>query len=263
MSERRNFDRRTSDTFGIYTRTQIAEILEKAKAGQGSGNPNGYVRNPEYAIRDAALEAAEYLLGKRVSEYTGRKYYEDTYSGLTVQWNPDGTFAKESHVRIGKDGPDDVLQFYVRILKRAKRKKKCLDCQKLCDCQAKFCPQCGADILKIPKTAAHMKQVWKWKNISLSDPFTKYILDWLNYMKAHDLQGRVFPISRVAAWTIMKNLGIDNHINRHWRATHLSDTMKPHELKEELDRATLPVEYMHASPKKRREAIAEANKEWQ
>jgi hypothetical protein len=252
MSTRTNFERRNSDTFGIYNRTQIAEILANARKGLGSGNPNGYVRNPEYAIRDAALEAFEYILGKRVSEFTGRKYYEDVYAGLTTD-----------HCRIGKDGPDDVLQVYIRILKRSKRKKECPTCKKLCSCDSKFCPGCGTDISKQPKTAAHMKEVWKWKTIRLSDPFSVYIIEWLSYLKDHKIEGRVFAISRVAAWTIMKNLGIDNHINRHWRSTHLSDTMKPHELKEELDRATLPVEYMHSSPKKRRDAIAEADKEWQ
>jgi hypothetical protein len=104
--------RRDVALFGIISRAAFAEILKKARAGLGSGSPLGYVREPENAIRDAALLAWEYLSGKRVSEFTGRQYYEDLYIGLTMdKW------------RISKVGDKDVLQFYIRILKRGRRKK--------------------------------------------------------------------------------------------------------------------------------------------
>jgi hypothetical protein len=108
-----------------------------------------------------------------------------------------------------------------------------------------------------------MKEVWKWKDLLLDDPFTKYILDWLQYLQTQNYQGRIFPISRQHAWRIMKNLGITNHINRHWRATHLSSHMDGFELKEYLDRATIPSEYVHGDPTKQLSKTAEIDKEWE
>ena len=242
--------RRTPDSFGTANRTQQAEIIKRARQGLGSGNPEGYIRNPEYAIRDAALLAWEVESGKRVSEFVGRKYFDDVYVGLTTD-----------HYRISKVGDVDVLQFYIRILKRGRRKRVCLTCNTKNAPSSKFCHQCGADLTK-GLIVANSKEVWKWKNLLLSDPFTQYILDWLNYLKEHNIQGRVFAISRQAAWTIMKNLGIMNHINRHWKATQLADTMTPYQLKEELDRATIPTEYVHGSPATLLEKVKEANEKW-
>jgi hypothetical protein len=88
-------------------------------------------------------------------------------------------------------------------------------------------------------------------------------MEWLNYLKAQNYQGRIFAISRQHAWRIMKNLGIMNHINRHWRGTHLSASMDPFELREALDRATIPVEYVHGEPTKQLSKTEEADKAWQ
>ena len=243
--------RRDVNSFGIATRTEVQQYLEEARRGLGSGNPNGYSRNPEYAIRDAALLAWEFESAKRISEFVGRKYYEDVYAGLTMD-----------HWKTGKVGDDDVLQFYIRILKRGRRKRVCPSCNQVNSSETKFCRNCGVDLTKAPLTA-HFKEVWKWKNLLLSDPFTQYILDWLNYLKDHKIEGRVFAISRQAAWQIMKNLGITNHINRHWKGTHWSSSMNAYELKEAMDRATIPVEYVHGEPTKQLSNMKEADKTWQ
>ena len=243
--------RRDVALFGIITRTEFAEILLKARKGLGSGSELGYVREPENAIRDAALLAWEYLSGKRVSEFTGRHYYEDTYIGLTMdKW------------KVSKIGDADVLQFYVRILKRGRRKKICPGCQARNSTGNTFCNKCGAS-LKDAQLDGKLKEVWKWKNLGLSDPFTVYIMEWLNYLKAQNYEGRIFAISRVHAWRIMKNLGIMNHINRHWRATHDSATKNIFELQESLDRVTPPVEYVHGEPTKQLEKTKQAEEMWQ
>jgi len=243
--------RRDTELFGIITRTEFATILEKARKGLGSGSELGYVREPENAIRDAGLLAWEYLSGKRVSEFVGRKFYDDLYIGLTMdKW------------KLNKVAGVDVLQFYVRILKRGKRKKVCSSCQVLNPAGNKFCKACGANLMQASYDS-HLMEVWKWKNIRLDDPFTTYILEWLNLLKGKNYQGRIFAISRQHAWRIMKNLGIMNHINRHWRATHQSTTMNAFELKEFLDRATVPTEYVHSNPKKQLSETEEADKIWQ
>jgi hypothetical protein len=242
--------RRDVALWGIIRRSDFAEILKKARAGLGSGSEQGYVREPENAIRDAALLAWEYLSGKRVSEFVGRVYYEDTYLGLLMdRW------------KITKVGETDVLQFHVRILKRYRRKKLCPRCQEKNPSGHKFCKSCGAS-LENATWDSHLKEVWKWKDIALSDPFTTYILEWLNHLKAKGYQGRIFAISRQHAWRIMNHLGIMNHINRHWRATHDASTKNIFELQEALDRATPPVEYVHGEPTMQLEKTRQAEENW-
>lgn len=242
--------RRDVALFGIITRTAFAEILLKARAGLGSGSELGYVREPQNAIRDAALLSWEYLSGKRVSEFVGRHYYEDTYLGLTMdKW------------KISKIGETTVLQFYVRILKRGRRKKICPGCQARNSSSNVFCNKCGAG-LQSAQLDSKLKEVWKWKNLDLSDSFTTYIMEWLNYLQAKKYEGRIFAISRVHAWRIMKNLGITNHINRHWMLTHSATVMNPYELKEAADRVTVPVEYVHGDPSKQLEKRKQAEDQW-
>jgi hypothetical protein len=243
--------RRDVASFGINTRADLQEILTKARAGLGSGSELGYVREPENAIRDAAFLAWEYISGKRVSEFVGRKYLDDIYVGLTMD-----------HWKISKVGNTEVLQFYIRTLKRNRRKQLCPSCQTLNASKAKFCKDCG-HTLTGSEVTVKTKEIWKWKDIRLSDSFAHYILDWLNYLKEHNYEGRIFALSRTRSWRIMRNLGINNHINRHWRTTHLSSHMDGFELKEYLDRATVPSEYVHGEPTKQLSKTEEADKEWQ
>lgn len=243
--------RRDVALFGIIRRSDFAEILKKARAGLGSGSELGYVREPQNAMRDAALLSWEYLSGKRVSELVGRKFGEDVYGGVTMaDW------------KISKVGETDVLQFHVRILKRGRRKKLCPNCQTKNPTGNKFCKSCGAS-LENAVLDSHLKEVWKWKDLRLDDPFTTYILEWLNLLKGKNYQGRIFAISRQHAWRVMKNLGIMNHINRHWRATHDAATKNIFELQESLDRATPPVEYVHGEPTKQLEKTKQAEKIWE
>lgn len=243
--------RRDVELFGIITRTDFLELLKKARAGLGSGSELGYVREPDNAIRDAALLAWEYLSGKRVSEFVGRQYYDDIYIGLTMD-----------HWRITKIGDRELLQFYIRILKRYKRQKKCLQCQTINPSGNGFCKKCGTSLLKA-EFSNKIKEIWKWKDLATDDTFTTYILEWLNLLKAKNYEGRIFSISRVQAWRIMRNLGITNHINRHWRATHDAATLNIFELQEQMDRATPPAEYVHSEPTKLRKKRDEAERIWE
>ena len=158
--------RRDVGLFGIITRSDLQEILVRARAGQGAG-PGGYVRNPENAIRDAALIAWEYESGKRVSEFTGRKYHEDLYIGLTMdKW------------RISRVGGESVLQFYIRILKRGRRKKICSKCNTKNGAESKYCRGCGHNLQDIAYDY-HMKEVWKWKDLLLEDPLLNIF--WIGF----------------------------------------------------------------------------------
>ncbi len=243
--------RRSGRDFPVITRLEFAEYLKKARAGLGSGSEHGYAREPENAIRDAALLAWEYVSGKRVSEFTGRIYYEDVYPGLTMD-----------HWRIGKTGEADVLQFYIRILKRGRRKKVCPGCHETNSSESGFCRKCGAS-LQNAQLEGKLQEVWVWKDLPLDDPFTAYILEWLNYLKAKNYQGRIFAISRQHAWRIMNNLGIMNHVNRHWQMTHQSRDMDVYDLKEFSDRATPPIEYVHREPTRQLELREKARKRWE
>jgi ribosomal protein L40E len=243
--------RRDAESFGTITRTLYSEILAKARRGEGSGHANGYIRQPELAIRDAALAAWEYLSAKRVGEFVGKKWVDDVYVGLTLD-----------KVRYARVGQDEVLQFYIRILKRGKQGKICLRCNTRNTLSNHFCKDCGGSLANA-KPTMKVKAIWRWKSILRSDPFCAYIEEWINYLKSKGYQGRVFAISRQKAWIIMKNLGITNHINRHWRTTQWSSAMNPYELKEALDRATIPTEYVHGSPTKQLQNTKDADKEWQ
>lgn len=240
----------TAEDIGIKTRSEMEQIILSARKGKGSGNPNGYVREPQNAIRDAALLAFEFEAAKRVSEFTGRKYFDDVYAGLTME-----------HIRYSKTGSTEVLQFKVRILKRGRRKKECLRCKKTSSRESQFCRHCGAS-LKNAELVTPKKQIWKWKDLRTDSPFFKYIKEWLDYLTEMKYDGRVFAITRQRAWQIMKNLGLTNHANRHIRTTHQSSTMNAFELKEFLDRATIPTEYVHSEPIKQLQKTKEADQKW-
>lgn len=68
-------------------------------------------------------------------------------------------------------------------------------------------------------------------------------------------------ITRQRARQICRRLGIMKHTQRHWRATQLADAMDPFILKEALNRATMPFEYVHRAESRRLER-EEADKIW-
>lgn len=134
-----------------------------------------------------------------------------------------------NNIVVGKIGERQVLRFKVRILKK-------------------------------------QSEVWRWKNLLMNDPFMKYLLAWLRYLKAKDYNGRVFAITRTRAWQIMVEL--DSHIWNHWfrhqRLSHLSDTMDEFELREFAEWSSLDpaLDYIHRAPKRALDKVAEADEIW-
>ena len=247
---RTDYQKRGGASFPIYSREEIAAVIDKAYKGLGSGSPEGYTRDPINAVRDAALVSWEYLSAKRVSEFTGRTYFDDVYAGLTMD-----------HIRFSKRGENDLLQYQIRVLKRSKRKRICQSCQTINPNGNQYCKKCGASLANTELDSQHMKQIWVWKEIDMADPFAKYIVEWFAHLRDVNYQGRIFAISRMQAWRIMNNLGIINHVNRHWRTTHQSRTKTPIELQNMLDRATIPSEYVHSSPDEQLQKTREADKQ--
>jgi ribosomal protein L40E len=250
--QRTNFKKRSGASFPILTRSEIEALAKDAINVV-------FVHNPELAKRNAGLLMWEYLSGKRISEATGRDYFGDSYDGLTIE-----------NLRYAERADGPVLQYYIRVLKRGKRKKFCPSCNNKNPIGNAFCSKCGTKINPDAKDAPQ-KEVWVWKELDLSDPFSKYVTDWLDVLKPEwrdptKCRGdtrRVFAISRMQAWRIMDALGIINHVNRRWITTHESSTKTAQELQEKLDRATTPTEYIHNNPEVERQKSREAAKKWQ
>jgi len=250
--KRKKGKRRPVSDFPPITRTQFSRYLEEARARK-------YVRNPELAMRDASLLAFEFLFKCRVSEAVGRTYPEtkreqattsflDTYEGVTM-----------NDIQI--DEERQVLRIRRRILKRGRRKKICSSCGINNRLDAFFCRRCGGSLEEVFYDARLM-EIKEWDVVSLEDPFSDYIMEWINYLKKHDYKGPIWNITRQRAWQIMNDLGIMNHTQRHWRATQLADSMDIFELKEALHRATIPYEYVHRSESRRLEKEREADEKW-
>lgn len=247
--------RKVREDFPPISRSDFAKYLEMARNTK-------YVRQPELAMRDASLLAFEFLFKARVSEGVGRVYPEskkqqkvavlvDRYEGVTVD-----------DFKVGKVKGVRVLRCRFRVLKRGRRKKVCSHCEKRNALDSKFCRFCG-ESLDEARFDYKLHEVWEWDSVRLDDPFAEYILEWVEYLKAHNYSGRVWSISRQRAWQIMSALGIMNHTQRHWRATQLADTHDPFDLKEALHRATIPFEYVHRAETRRLEKEKEADKLWQ
>lgn len=253
----RNVKRRPQKSFPPITRSEFAEYLEKARATR-------YVRNPELAMRDASLLAFEFLYKTRVSEGVGRVYPESNRKDFTletVDFKDVYEGVKVGDFQIAKVKGRDVLRVRFRVLKRGRRKKICPGCDKRNAQDSNFCRFCGSS-LEAANFDCRLREVWEWDSVRLDDPFVKYILEWLDFLKSKDYEGRVWAISRQRAWQIMKALGIMNHTQRHWRATQLRDTHDPFELKEALHRTTIPFEYVHATESRALEKTEEADKIW-
>lgn len=85
--------------------------------------------------------------------------------------------------------------------------------------------------------------------IIMRDPFTKHILNWLDFRKEHPHRHLFGFGTRQRAWQILTTLDKDIWVHwfRHMRFSHLSETMNPYELKDFADFETLEpaVSYVH------------------
>jgi len=215
-------------------------------------------------MRDASLLAFEFLFKVRVSEGVGRVYPETNTKKLrleTVAFKDVYEGVKVGDFQIVEVKNREVLRVRFRVLKRGRRKKICSNCEKRNAQDSNYCRFCG-ESLEQGLFDCRLKEVWKYDQVRLDDPFVKYILEWLDYLNSRDYQGRVWNIGRQRAWQIMKALGIMNHTQRHWRATQLAEVFGPFGLKEELHRATIPFEYVHHTESKSLEKTEEADKLW-
>lgn len=246
--------RRLVNEFPTPTLTEFETYLQKARN-------TIYVRQPELAMRDASLLAFEFLFRVRVSEAVGRVYPQskklrdaavhiDKYEGVQLE-----------DFQIGKVKGKKVLRVKFRVLKRGRKRKLCDECNVANANRAKFCAFCGKE-LREAIVDYRLKEFWEWDSVRLDHPFVHYIMEWLNYLNAKGYHGKVWNISRQRAWQIMRELGIMNHTQRHWRATQLADTMDAFELKEALHRATVPWEYVHRGESKRLQKEKKADKIW-
>ncbi|MEM2112221.1 MAG: hypothetical protein QXX08_10175 [Candidatus Bathyarchaeia archaeon] len=246
--------KRRVDSFPNITRAEFAELLEKAKNTQ-------YPFAPELSMRDASLLAFEFLFKTRVSEGLGRIYPEDRrvrerstdidiYEGVKI-----------SDFQIATVQGKEVLRCRFRVLKRGRRKKICSLCNQKNALGSHFCCKCGSDLAQA-RFSSRLKEIYIWDSVRLDDPFILYILEWLNYLKKHGHQGKVWEISRQRAWQIMRRLGIMNHTQRHFRASQLADVLDPFELKEALHRETIPVEYVHRAESRRLAKEEQADRIW-
>lgn len=157
----------------------------------------------------------------------------------------------------------EVLRCRFRVLKRGCRKKICASCSERNGLKSSYCRECGTTLDKI-KYDSRLKEHYVWDSVRLDDPFTHYIIEWLDFLRqnSRDSDPRVWAITRQRAWQICKKLGIMNHTQRHWRATQLADAMDPFTLKEALHRATMPFEYVHRAESRRLEQEEKADQIW-
>lgn len=246
--------RKVREAFPPITRSEFAKHLEDARATE-------YVRQPELAMRDASLLAFEFLFKTRVSEGVGRTYPETSREQQQAVMVDRYEGVKVTDFQLGQVQRVKVLRCRFRVLKRGRRKQVCPACENRNSLDSSFCRFCG-ESLEGARFDYKMQEVWVWDEVELSDPFVKYILEWLEYLRGKGRFGKVWNITRQRAWQIMDALGIMNHTQRHWRATQLSDTLDAFALKEELHRATIPFEYVHRSPTRRLQKIREADEIW-
>ena len=248
--------KRSTTDFPNITRSQFAEILEKARKTR-------YVRCPYLSMRDASLIAFEFLFKTRVSESVGRVFPEDRkdrqrssfldkYEGIRL--NDFDTSAVKGR---------EVLRCRFRVLKRGCRKKICENCGSRNSLKANYCRECGYTLAKV-KYDSRLKEHHVWDSVRLDGLSTSHIIEWLDFLRNNSKapNPRVWSITRQRAWQICNNLGIMNHTQRHWRASQLADTMDPFTLKEALHRATMPFEYVHRAESRRLEQEEKADKIW-
>ncbi len=248
--------KRSSTDFPNVTRSQFAEILERARKTR-------YVRCPYLSMRDASLIAFEFLFKTRVSESVGRVFPEDKEDRQRSEFLDRYKGIRIGDFEISRVKGREVLRCRFRVLKRGCRKKLCESCGERNGLKSSYCRECGATLEKV-RYDSRLKEHFVWDSVRLDDPFVQYIIEWLDFLRSNsrDPDSRVWSITRQRAWQICRGLGIMNHIQRHWRATQLADTMDPFTLKEALHRATMPFEYVHRAESRRLEKEEEADKVW-
>jgi ribosomal protein L40E len=249
-------NKRSSADFPNITRSQFAQILEKARNTR-------YVRHPYLALRDASLIAFEFLFKTRVSESVGRVFPEDKKDKQRSKFLDNYEGIRLNDFEISTVKGREVLRCRFRVLKRGCRKKICESCRVRNSLEANYCRECGSTLVAV-KYDSRLKEHYVWDSVRLDDPFVNYIIEWLDFLKVNvrDLNPRVWGITRQRAWQICKRLGIMNHTQRHWRATQLADAMDPFTLKEALHRATMPFEYVHRAESRRLEQEEKADRIW-
>jgi len=112
------------------------------------------------------------------------------------------------------------------------------------------------------KFDSSLKEHYVWDSVRLNDLLAYYIIEWLDFLRknSENPNPRVWDITRQRAWQICRKLGIMNHTQRHWRVAQLADTMDPFTLKEALNMATMPFEYVHRAESRRLEQEEETDK---
>jgi ribosomal protein L40E len=248
--------KRSATDFANITRSEFAEILEKARS-------TVYVRCPYLRMRDASLIAFEFLFKTRVSEGVGRVFPENKNDRQRSKYLDKYEGIRLNDFDVATVRGREVLRCRFRVLKRGCRKKICNGCGAKNSLDANFCRQCGSTLAKV-KFDSRLKEYFVWDSVRLDDPFAYCIIEWLDFLRqnAKDSNPRVWAITRQRAWQICRNLGIMNHTQRHWRATQLADAMDPFTLKEALHRATMPFEYVHRAESRRLEREEEADEIW-
>jgi len=170
--------------------------------------------------RDQALIALTILFGKRANEILAIK--------------------KES-VWV------DEKFFYVRfkVLKKRRRRKICLKCNKRVALKAKLCGYCGSEEFKLETYGENFTERVKHKNVN--HPLAKYFLDWwskvpkesyvFSALKRVSVLRGVYeynwskPMTYVRMWQIFHSVsGVSPHGFRHSLATKLAEVGEYDEL---------------------------------
>ena len=217
-------------TKGLITvrRNYIENLISKVDVmDYGFGLKSGLTPK-EQRMRNKALIALLYLSARRISEIVGRT--KKLPNGDLDVW--EGVTLED--FRFGEVENEKIMRMRIRVLKRG-------------------------------RVAKGLKVVMDYVDIRLSDPLSKYIIDWLNYCKQNDYN-KPFDLTRQRVWQILHELdpNIWTHWFRHQRLTHLSDVMDPFELKDfaKFARLETALNYVHKSPTKILGKIREADELW-
>jgi len=179
--------KRSATDFPNITRSEFAKILEKARNTR-------YVRCPYLAMRDASLIAFEFLFKTRVSEGVGRVFPENRKDRQRSKFLDKYEGVRLGDFEVATVRGREVLRCRFRVLKRGCRKKICENCNTRNDLSANFCKKCGSTLAEV-KFDSKLKEHYVWDSVRLDDPFTYYMVEWLDFLR----QNSVDPNPRVEA----------------------------------------------------------------